>query len=309
MLQLMRFALWLAAKLILPLRYRLAIHGEEELRGVQGPALILPSHPAFVDPLLVLLVLWRRMQPRPMIYEANFRNPLLRPLMKLLNAVRVPDLEQASTRARARAESAVAEVISGLQAGHNHVLWPSGRLRRSGLEHLGAARSVADILQAVPEATVVLVRTSGLWGSRYSYAYTGKRPSLVGGAFLGFGLLLGNLWFFMPRRQVRMTIRCVNRAELPELRRETLNPWLEAWYNESGPEPPTFVPYHFLFGPRTHEFPALTTMAEPDLDQVRAVAKNAIAEILAERLHRPLTETEQNPETTLEALGLDSLDR
>ncbi len=41
MVQVIRFALWLVAKLILPLRYRLAIHGEEELRGVQGPALIL----------------------------------------------------------------------------------------------------------------------------------------------------------------------------------------------------------------------------------------------------------------------------
>src|SRR5260370_38849860 len=242
MLQLMRFALWLVAKLILPLRYRLVIRGEEELRGVKGPALILPSHPAFVDPLLVLLVLWRRMQPRPMIYEANFRNPLLRPMMKLINAVRVPDLEQASTRARARPENAVAEVIAGLKAGHNHVLWPSGRLRRSGLEQLGAARAVADILQAVPEATVVLVRTSGLWGSRFSYAYTGQRPSLAGGAFLGFGLLLSNLLFFMPRRQVRMTIRCVDRAELPQLRRETLHPWLSAPYHQDRPEPPTLPP-------------------------------------------------------------------
>ena len=41
----------------------------------------------------------------------------------------------------------------------------------------------------------------------------------------------------------------------PELRRETLNPWLEKWYNPDGPEKPTFVPYHFLFGPRTREFP------------------------------------------------------
>jgi long-chain-fatty-acid--[acyl-carrier-protein] ligase len=309
MLQVIRFGLWVVAKLILPLRYRLTIIGEDELFKVKGPTLILPSHPAFVDPLLVLMVLWPRLKPRPMLYEANFRNPLLRPLMKLINAVQVPDLEQASVQARAQAENAVAQVIAGLRAGFNHVLWPSGRLRRSGLERLGATRSVADILQEVPEATVVLVRTSGLWGSRFSYAYTGERPSLVSSLLLGICLLLTNLWFFMPRRQVRITIRRVDRAELPELRRETLNPWLERWYNEGGPEMPTFVPYHFLFGRRTHDFPALPTMGEVDLGRVKAVTKNAIAEILAERLHRPLTAAEQSPETTLETLGLDSLDR
>jgi len=309
MLQLIRFALWLLARLILPLRYRLTVYGLEELRGLRGSTLILPNHPALVDPLLVLMVLWPRLRPRPMLYEANFRNPLLYPFMKLLNAVQVPDLQQASTQARAKAEKAVAEVIAGLKAGDNQILWPAGRLRRNKLDRLGAARSVADILQAAPDVTVVLVRTRGLWGSRFSYAFTGKPPSLLGGLLRGAGQLLANLLFFMPRREVQMTIRRVSRAELPELRRETLNPWLEAWYNAEEPETPTFVPYHFLCGPPTHEFPALPTLAEADLNRVKTATKAAVAQVLAEFLRRPLTDAEQQPETTLDALGLDSLDR
>ena len=114
-----------------------------------------------------------------MLYESNFRNPLLHPLMKLLDAVEVPVLEEASVQARAQAEQAVAQVIAGLKAGRNHVLWPAGRLQLGGLERLGAVRSVADILQAVPEAAVVLVRTRGLRGSRFSYAFTGREPPLI----------------------------------------------------------------------------------------------------------------------------------
>jgi long-chain-fatty-acid--[acyl-carrier-protein] ligase len=305
-----RYVLWLLDRLLLPLRYRLRVQGLDELRGVTGPILILPSHPAYVDPLLVLMVLWPRLRPRPMVYEENFRTPLLAPMLKLIDAVQVPDLARASAQARVRTEKAVAAVIAGLKAGNNHILWPAGRAQRNGVERLGAARSVADILQAVPEATVVLVRTRGLWGSQFSYAYTGEQPSLMSNLFLGAGQLLSNMLFFMPRRDVHMTIHHLGRAELPEPQRETLNPWLEAWYNAEGPETPTFVPYHFLFGPRTHAFPARPTpLAEADLSRVKAATKAAVAQILAEQLRRPLTDAEQNAATTLDAVGLDSLDR
>ncbi|HEV3238094.1 MAG TPA: AMP-binding protein [Gemmataceae bacterium] len=309
MLQPFRFAFWLFARLVLPLRYRLHIKGMDELQNLSGPALIVPSHPAFVDPLLVMMALWPRLRPRPMLYEANFRNPFLRPIMKLINAVQVPDLDQASVKAREKAQTAIAQVIEGLKAGDNYILWASGKLRRTAVERLGAARSVAEILQAVPEAAVILVRTRGLWGSRFSYAYTGEHPSLVGGMLRGLGYLLSNLVFFMPRRDVEITVHRVDPGELPERKREVLNPWLEAWYNEGGPETPKFVPYHFLFGQRTREYPTLLVREEPDLSRVKLETKKAVNQLLAEYLKRPLTDAEEKPETILDQLGLDSLDR
>ena len=50
----------------------------------------------------------------------------------------------------------------------------------------------------------------------------------------------------------RGTVEIVAPESLPELKRETLNPWLEAWYNADleGLEKPVYVPYHHLFGPR-----------------------------------------------------------
>ncbi len=96
MVRLIRFALWMLARLILPFRYRVTADGLEQLRGLTGPVLILPNHPAYVDPILVLTTFWRRLRPRPLLYGANFRSPLLFPFMKLLDAVDVPVLHEAS---------------------------------------------------------------------------------------------------------------------------------------------------------------------------------------------------------------------
>jgi long-chain-fatty-acid--[acyl-carrier-protein] ligase len=310
MLRIIQAVGWVVARLVLSLRYRVRLHGAEQIRDVRGPVLVLPNHPGYVDPPIVLTTLWPYLRPRPMLFEGNFRNPLLYPLMRVLNALRVPDLTHASRRARQQAEEAIRGAIDALRRGENVILWPSGRTQRGGgVETLGSARAVSDILEAVPDAQVVLVRTRGVWGSSLSWAYTGEYPPLVHRLFEGAGLLLANLLFFMPRRPVDITVERVERARLPELKRGTLNRWLEDWYNAPGPEAPVFVPYHFLFGPRTHDFPKPRGLGDVDLARVTPETKAEVGHILERRLHRPLTEAEQKPETTLDQLGLDSLDR
>ncbi len=65
MLEFIRFALWMLARLILPFRYRVTADGMEQLRGLTGPVLLLPNHPAYVDPILVLTTFWPRLRPGP----------------------------------------------------------------------------------------------------------------------------------------------------------------------------------------------------------------------------------------------------
>ena len=152
-----------------------------------------------------------------------------------MRAVRIPDLSQASPEARMKTEQAIDEVIAGLRRGENFLMWPAGHAERDGQEHLGGARAAADILRAVPEANLILVRTRGVWGSSFSYAYTGSSPPLGKRLVQGAGLLLASLIFFTPRRRVHITFGHIGRDQLPDLRRETLNPWLEKWYNADGP--------------------------------------------------------------------------
>jgi long-chain-fatty-acid--[acyl-carrier-protein] ligase len=306
-----RRALWLLARLAVPLRYRARVHGWERVRGLKGPVLLLPNHPGYIDPVLILTYFYGAFRPRPVLYEDNFRSPLLRPLVKLLRAVPIPDLDRPSHEALQRAERAVGEVIEGLRRGENFVLWPAGRVQHDGVERLGSARALTDILRAVPGAAVVLVRTRGVWGSMFTYARTGRTPRLGRCFRIGLLWLAANLLFFMPRRRVEIAIELLDRGQLPELERDPVNRWFEAWYNADGPERPTYVPYHFLFGPRCYEFPAVAVpLGGPVVpDQVGPETRTAIAEILADKLGRPLTADELQPGTLLDDLGLDSLQR
>lgn len=304
-----RYLFWQFASLLLSLRYRRRLHGLREIRDLKGPVLILPNHPGYIDPLLVLSALWPALRPRPLLFEGTFAKALLRPMDALLRAVRVPDLGQASAEARARTEQAVREVIQGLKRGENFIIWPSGRAQRDGMERLGAARAAADILQAVPEAKVVLVRTRGVWGSTFSYARTGKAPEIGHVLPRLLGVLAANLGIFAPRRPVDITVEHIPQDRLPSLQREALNPWLEEWYNQGHRETPTFVPYHFAFGAREYEFPSTGNVQDVDLEQVKPQTRREVAEILAQRLKRPVTPELENAATTLDQLGMDSLDR
>ncbi len=303
-----RYLLWALSRLLVAVRYRLLVHGMGRVQRLPRPVLLLPNHPGLNDPILVLTALWPALRPRPMVYEGNFRG-LLYPLLPLLHAVRVPNLEQASVSARDRAREAVAGVVEGLRHGDNVILWPSGHIQRDGLEHLGGARALADVLQEMPSVSIVLVRTRGVYGSSFSYAFTGKHPNLGRRLLAGLGWALANLFVLMPRRRVDIFLEPVDASALPEPRREVLNPWLEQRYNRDGAERPTFVPYHFFVGPRTYPFPPLEHEEGPDGAEIKPETREAVAEVISAKLGRPLSDSENRAETTFDQLGLDSLDR
>lgn len=69
--------------------------------------------------------------------------------------------------------------------GDNVLLYPSGGLTRTGRERLGGNRGAAMLREAVPDARIVLVRTTGLWGSSFSWPRQSARQparSAAGGA-------------------------------------------------------------------------------------------------------------------------------
>ena len=302
-----RLAVSALGRLALAVRYRRHVSGLDAITNYPPPYLFLPNHPAFADPPNVTAAVWPRFRVRPVILETNFQNPVLAPIGFLMNAIKVPDLSTASAEARKRAESALTEAIAALRAGDNVILWPSGRLSRDGAEHIGGARAVSDILSAVPEATAVLVRTRGVWGSGFSWA--GGKPDIIGHFLKSIGWAFANLLLFMPRRRVSITLEAFPESQRPQPVREAINPWLEAWYNaDVNPESPTFVPYHAFLGPRTRDFPPPTTSSTIDLSSVKPATKALVADLLGDKLHRELKPEELPPETTFLDLGIDSLD-
>lgn len=309
MLNLLRQFLWGVSAVLLALRYRIRVTGLEKVRGLTH-AVILPNHPGYIDPPLVIRTLWPALRPRPLLLGSMFNNPLLYWLPRVFDAVIIPDVNEASAQTRQDIEQSLAVIVEGLKSGHNHILWPSGRVYRStGRESLGAARSLAEILQAAPETKLVLVRTRGVWGSMFSYARTGDQPNLAKCLLKGAGILLCNLLLFAPRRNIEITIEVIDRASLPGTTREAINPFLEAWYNAPGEEKPTYVPYHFLSGRRTFAFPEPAETGAIDISKVRPATRAAVAEMVIDKLKGESSGRESDPDTKLDDLGFDSLDR
>lgn len=136
----------------------------------------------------------------------------------------------------------------------NVVIHPSGHSKRQPKEIIDHTTGVYQILKQCPNTNVVLVRMSGLWGSRFSQAHkrdpkwkneNQKWKSLLNNVILMFLL---NLFIFIPKRKVLM--ECV--LAPPDFPKqgtpEEINRYLEDFYNkqwgESG-EPLNEVPDFF----------------------------------------------------------------
>ena len=165
---------WVVVRLLLRLRYRVTTDGCGQLEGLSGPVLVLPNHPAYVDPPTVLSHttsgLFQRglKQPlRPLVFSGTYRVPPLLPLMKLVRAFEVPDLTSASREAASRTTQLIDSVVERVHAGESFIIYPSGRLQRGNREVVGSARLVHELVSRSPNLTVVLVRTRGLWGSLF----------------------------------------------------------------------------------------------------------------------------------------------
>lgn len=309
MLRLLQALGWWVTRWLLHRRYAVQVEGLDALRGLSGPTLVLPNHPGYIDPPLVLSHVRLGQAVRPVVTHSMYRNPVLYPFMRLVQALEVPDLSAHSLSARDRTLAMIDAVVAGLERGECFLIYPSGHVLRSGQEMVGAARTAAEVLARCPQANVVLVRTRGLWGSRFSYARTGRAPNLLQSALRGLVWIAAGLVFFVPRRRVVMTVELISRERLPTANRETLNPFLEAWYNQEGPETPAFVPYHAWFGPREFTFPQVAQASAAGQARIRRTTIEAVRGMIEEHLGRPLAADELDAETTLDELGLDSLDR
>ena len=237
MRKLIEYILLFLFKLVLSVRYRVTVKGLEKLDQKTlhkpGGVLFIPNHAAiFVDPTLVALAIWKQYPIRPMIVEYMYYTPIVYRLMKFLNALPVPDFDTSSnTLKRKRSEKVMQTVIHSLAAGENFLIYPAGRLKSSSLEVIGGSSGVHQIVQAVPEANVVLVRIKGLWGSSFSRALLGKTPPMMSTIWNGVKIALKNFIFFTPKREVIIEFEPVPKDFPRELPRLEFNHWLERWYN------------------------------------------------------------------------------
>lgn len=311
---LIRFSLWF--------RYRVTIKGLEHLNpktlNKSGGVLFLPNHPTvFVDPTLVALAIWKKYPVRPMVVEYMYYAPIINWMMRFMNAIPVPNFGATSNSVKKkRAEQAFDQMIQALKEKDDFLIYPAGKVKHHAKESIGAS-GVHSIIQAVPEANIVLVRTIGLWGSSFSRALTGQTPPMFPTIFKGVKIALKNLIFFTPRREVIIEFTPAPSDFPYKGSRLELNRYLEKFYNrpdgltQTTEEEPGESLYLVSYSMWKEEIPTINTtpVSEKGID-ISAISETIQVKIknkIAEMAHTPASQI--TPEMSLGSdLGLDSLD-
>ncbi len=278
-------------RVVLALRYRVRVTGLDAIAvnsAKKEPILFLPNHPALIDPVIVYSQL-ASARPRPLSDENRLAGFLGRLVRLAVHPVTIPDLSQsASGEARREVEEGLARVIGSLRQGDSVLLYPAGRIYRGSREVLGGNSGTARILHAIPNLRVVLVRTTGLWGSSFGFAAAGKSPSLARVLLRGLLTLLANGLFFTPRRRVE--IEFVESPDLPrQADKKVLNAWLERFYNEKE-QPALGVPRFFWQGSKPFALP------EPQGAHGHSTGREAINPAVRERVYEVLREAANLPD-------------
>lgn len=225
-------------KLALLFRYRIKVVGLEKLTpealNRPGGVVFMPNHPAyFIDPIVVTLAVWPKFPIRPMIVEYMYYTPFIHGLMRFMDALPIPNFVNTSNSLkRKRSEQTIQAVIDNLKKRENFLIYPAGKVKHTAYEAVGGASAIQRILTEAPEANVVLVRTKGLWGSSFSRALAKSAPSLGEMFISSLKIILKNLIFFTPRREITIELEPAPANFPRNSSRLEINKFLESWYNQ-----------------------------------------------------------------------------
>ena len=233
-------------RLLLRSRYKVSIKGAEILQN-GSPVLFLPNHQALIDPVILLSHIYRFSTATPVVSEKYYNIPVAKWYFKRLGAVRVSDLETGSRDTQVL-KLITRSVMKGFGRGNNIVIYPSGQIAGQGYEKIFNKKSAYHIVSTIPDGVQIAgVRITGLWGSMWSKAKTGKSPDFFVQLLKGFLYVLANLLFFLPKRTVSIEFEDITSTakEKAILGQKPFNSFLEDFYNAHGEEQALFLKHIF----------------------------------------------------------------
>ncbi len=235
-------AIVILVRLLLKLRYSITTSGLDKInKKSKTGILFLPNHPGFIDPVIVISKIFTKFNVRPVGHADQVDRFFIRWVAKKINVLILPSLSKTGVGGVSAVRQTIDSCVTALKNGDNVVLYPSGALYRSKHETLGTNSGVELILREIPDLQIVMVRSSGIWGSSFSWGFDGTRPLIDRTLKVGIkGLLLSGL-FFAPKRKVTLEFKDANELPRNGTRRQ-INSYLEKYYNEKA-LPATFVPY------------------------------------------------------------------
>lgn len=215
-----RDLMMIVGRWILHRRYAVTLSGVEALKPDQIN-LVIPNHPAIVDPLILVPELYgQKINVRPLVDESYFSDRIARHLFALVNSVRVPDFRHVNFRsgvpllgrlttirrkrmdAYRRAKALCYTVLATLTEGGSILVYPSGHITTDGRERIQGRSLVYNVISQMPkDVRIIGVRMRGIYGSIWSRV-GGRPPAPWLPTFLKAALILWPLAWFRKKRQV-----------------------------------------------------------------------------------------------------------
>lgn len=304
------------ANLLLKSRYNVDIKGLDVINN-DTPKLFLPNHQAIVDPILILPQIYKVSSAVPVVTEGYFNLPIAKSLFTSWGAISVSDLESGSKDINVL-EEVTSKTLECLKRGENVVIYPSGQLTGQGYEKIINKQGAWSIVTSLPEESLVIgVKISGLWGSQWSKAWTGKSPNFGTMALKSISYLILNLLFFVPKRKITIEFADITAETKHKAQsgKNAFNLSLEAFYNSNGEEPVKYIKHYFFSKKINKNLPAhiqgsFADMSElitaKSLDDIPLNTFKKIAHIVATVLNTDETKIEIGSNLMLD-LGCDSL--
>ena len=310
--------------LLLPIRYKIQVIGGEKVTkhktDPKGGILFLSNHPSHLDASFLGTVLIKlNHQVSIWTLDYVFKNPYTRLVARNFDTtklIKVPNVhDNRAPKNMVKIRKLIRRTVEGLQKGENILFFPGGAQKYAAREEINGKSAVEKIIKQYPQVNIVLVKITGLWGSRFSKAVRkSERSDIRGGKLYSFvwkivKMILLNLVFFIPKRKVSVEFHPVD-SQFPRFKtRKEINAYLEDFYHrdfETTGEPLQRVPNYFWkeeYIPNEYHMKCYNF----DTSQVPEPIKKDIIHAIAQKAHADPSEISEK--TLLgRDLSLDSLE-
>jgi long-chain-fatty-acid--[acyl-carrier-protein] ligase len=309
---------------MLPLRYQVTLEGIDEIKKAElskGKGfLFLSNHPSHLDPSLVGTSLYKAGY-KLTIWTMDFvyKNPYTRFVARsphTTKLIKVPNIhEDRRFKHPKQVRTLIRRTVEGLSEGENILFFPAGYQKFTAREEINGKSAVQRILRQDPNVNIVLVRVTGMWGSRFSKAVSRSERSSAGASgMLKFAwkllkVIFLNLIFFIPRRKITIELQAAGPDFPRQGTREQINRYIEDYFNKGygvAGEPLQRVPDYFWKSKYLkHEYNI--KYFDFDLSQVPESTKEDVKQIIARVAKIPSSDID--PKMLLDRdLCLDSLE-
>ena len=240
-----------------------------ELLDTEWTKLLLPTHVALMDPVIIFAYLWAKNKISPVVTEKYYNVPILKQFFNSVWTISIPDLNRDNNKLDTSV--IVWKILETLKNDRNILLYPQWTLARQWFQSIVGKKTAFLISQQIPQNTKILtINIRWLWGSRSSRARTWQNPSLALFILKGLRFIIWNLFFFVPKRKVEIEIKD-STAILHKVKQkwlDTFNQELEKIYNAKWEEKLNYLSGLFRYNTvKNHKEPGIIKWSIKDLQR------------------------------------------